>query len=279
MLSLVRIASVIVVSSGLAQAYQSNPIISSQTGARSDATGTISLSLTDAQTGYAIPGMVSYGPMQGDWSMPFSQHADSSGHLRLTLPAGKLYLFEACASGYKSMRTYFGIQVGRELRTGFMMDSTAPAPEMQPKVLDEQLRPGYAMTFGYVVDNSTSRPLANVRVRWQQHKADAMTNASGYYALFVAMPGSDRNTEVADTLIAELPGYQSQYLCTHALYEDQWSGPANFRMDRGAGTTGKTCAAIPATAPDQERQPLLPEPKPIPPELLQWLSVTPHPCP
>lgn len=211
--------------------------------------------------------------------MPFSQRADSSGRIRLTLPVG-VYLFEMCAPGYGSMRSYYPVTAASNLT--FEMDPIVPPPELRPEVLDAQVRPGYAMTFGYVVDEATGKPLANVRVRWETSQTETKTNERGYYALFVPVPPADPNAlPPTDTLIAEVPGYRRFVYRRFPQWEGQWSG-TNIQLDRGGGTTEKRFTArwMPdstenAQAPESEQPP----PRPIPTKLLQWLSAASHPCP
>lgn len=265
----------------LTQAFQSNPAINDKHLKAPAGTGTISLLVRDTKTGYAVPATVSYGPIQGDWSMPFSQRADTTGRIRLTLSAGT-YLFEACAPGYDSMRTYFRITAGTDLPTGFQMDPTVSPEEMRPEVLDAQVRPGHAMTFGYVVDAETGKPLANVRVRWETTQVDTRTNLRGYYALFAPVPSADPNAlPPTDTLVAELPGYRRFVYHRFPLWEGQWSR-TNMELERGDGTTEQRFTA--RWMPDdgdnvQAQEPEHSSPRPIPTKLLRWLSVPSHPCP
>ncbi len=215
--------------------------------------------------------------------MPFKRQTDSFGRIRLTFPAGD-YLFEACAPGYDSMRVHYPVIASKALSLGFEMHPIVLPPEERPDVLDAQMRRGYAMTYGYIVDADTGRPLADVRVRFEGSKVETKSNARGYYALF--SPASPSNPDPAwlpatDTLVAELSGYKRFVYNRFPMFEGQASG-TNVALEQGSGATETTFSArwMPGNAADMQAQeePVKPGP-PISPRLLQWLSVPAHSCP
>ena len=239
-------------------------------------TGTITLTARDVNTGYAVLATVAYGPIDGDFSLSFSGKSDSEGRIRLTLPVGT-YLFEMCASGYQSARSYQPV-TSRSAMT-FEMDSTNPAPEMRPEVLDAHLRPGYAMVFGYVVDDSTAKPLANVRVSLQQSGVETRTNARGYYALFAKVTGDPNSPPPTDTLVAEVPRYKTLIHQRLPLYGGQWESE-NIAVSRGKGLDETNFSArwMPGDSEEHQPQDSTAETHPISPKLLEWLSVPSRPC-
>ena len=92
---------------------------------------------------------------------------------------------------------------------------------------------------GWVIDADTGRPLANVRIRLDQGRAEEQTNTRGYYALSVPAPPKERtpNGELAGlgTFIAQLPGYKTAVVKNLSLPEGQ-GARLNFQLERGSGT-------------------------------------------
>jgi hypothetical protein len=163
----------------------------------------------------------------------------------------------------------------------FQIHPTVPPPEERPEVLNPQMRQGYSMTYGYVVDGETGKPLSDVRVRWETSDIETKSNARGYYALFTAVPPSNPNPPAlppTDTLIAELSGYKKFVYHRFPMFEGQASG-TNIQMERGSGMNEITFTARwMMDANDMPAQePVQPGP-PIAPQLLKWLSVPAHPC-
>ena len=244
-------------------------------------TGTVTLAARDAQTGYSVPATVSYGRMEGDFPLPFRARADNEGRIRLTLPLGT-YLFEICAPGHQSMRSYQPVGAGGMI---FHMDPTEPPQEMREDILNAQLRPGYAMLFGYVVDDLSAKPLNNVHVYLRDSHVETRTNARGYYALFARVPTAEAEPSSLppmDTLVAEMPGYTSLVYHRLPLDPGQWSRE-NVQLSKGTGTTESSYHAswMPddsETPQPQESVPLPDDRHPISPALLQWLSVPARPC-
>jgi hypothetical protein len=164
-------------------------------------TGSLQLSLRDVITGYAVSGTVTFnGPQQ------LTVPTDENGNLLATLQTGD-YIIQASAQGYEPLTTHYGITSGANLPGTIMLDSTSLPEEEQPRQIERQLRPGFTLLQGYVVDMS-GKPVSGVRIELVKAGVEAETNSRGYYALSVVTPREPRPGVMGtDTLIYERTGY------------------------------------------------------------------------
>ena len=165
-------------------------------------TGSLQLSLRDVITGYAVVGTVSFnGPQH------LTVPTDENGNLSVTLQTGE-YIFQASAQGYQSLTTHYGITSGVNLPGTMMLGSTSLPEDERPQQLSQQIRPGFTLLHGYLVESQTGKPIANVRVQLLDANVETETNVNGHYSLSVVTPKEPRPGVMAtDTLVLEKSGY------------------------------------------------------------------------
>jgi hypothetical protein len=165
-------------------------------------TGSLQLSLRDVITGYAVSGTVTFnGPQQ------LTVPTDDSGNLSVTLQTGD-YIIQTSVQGYDPLTTHYGITSGTNLPGTIMLESTSLPEDERPQQLSQQIRPGFTLLHGYLVDSHAGRPIAGVRVRLLGAGVETETNTRGHYSLSVVTPREPRPGVMGtDTLVLEKSGY------------------------------------------------------------------------
>jgi Stage II sporulation protein/Carboxypeptidase regulatory-like domain len=165
-------------------------------------TGSLQLSLRDVITGYAVSGTVTFnGPQQ------LTVPTDENGSLLATLQTGD-YIVQTSPQGYTPLTTHYNIETSANLPLTMMLGSTSLPEDERTQQLAPELRPGFTLLHGYIVD-SNGKPIAGVRVQLLDAGVETETNANGHYNLSVVTP-KERQPGVmgTDTLVFEKSGYE-----------------------------------------------------------------------
>lgn len=205
------------------------------------------LVVKDSYTGKAVPGAMVRGQMVANAAPDNLQllgKFDTDGKLVLAVIPDKTYAVEISAPGYKTVRSTIGEASGQPPTTE-MFDFqriTKPAAMVQAEA---EIKPGYDIVLGYVLDEVHSVGIANATVRLKQNGSTSITDADGFFRMKAPVPPlpvnkvtSDDETHL-DTIIVSAPGYKTLEQENFELWEDS-NGGSNFALVKGVGTTRET---------------------------------------
>lgn len=247
--------------------------------AGSSGTGVIELVVLDSATGYAVDGGTVHWGLIGasvPESLPNSQQTDHSGVFRLELSAGA-YAFEVGAAGYRTMRTHSDVVGGLALSVNVRLDPIAPAPELQETVVESQLRQGFELVHGYVIDSATHTPISGARVQLQNSGATAFSNGRGYYKLYAAAAprraaSVPEDLPPTDTLTTTAPGYKAHVL-GGLLHVAGSEGVISVEMAPGSGTVREHIVRRALLPPGAAAEPPAPQTAGASDGLQSWLDI------
>jgi hypothetical protein len=188
-----------------------SPLIAQQTPTAAPASrSAFTLDVRDVTTGYSVRANVTFTNSNAGESAPISTQTNSLGHLQTALPPGR-YVMRVTSPGYDPMESTWDTATSGD-KLEIMLTRKTPPEELRPEVLDPQLREGYLLVHGYVVDADTGKPLSNVRVRLEKYGMDTITDDRGYFSQSLQMPTLPPDSPgfpgFEDDLSAELPGYK-----------------------------------------------------------------------
>lgn len=172
---------------------------------------------------------------------PLTVKADMNGPTLFSLAPGVYDLSES-AKGYEPGTAYFTAEPGATLDIRVSLRPLTLPERLRPEVVTAQLKPGFSLFHGHVVDAFSGQPLAGVFVRLAKHEVGAKTDDRGYFFFQVSVPElvnmrpEDIATDApspADDLIAELPGYKQYRLVKTLLFGQQFV----IDLERGQGVT------------------------------------------
>lgn len=231
----------------------------------------------DPHTGYAVRATIRYAEAKDGWVAPRMVSTDATGRFEIDVPQGA-YLVEITAKGYRPMRMYELVDSGYRSSTRIMLGRLEPPEESLPEALETELREGFCLVSGYVVDAELRQPLADVDVRILKSGAAARTDARGYYAVLVQVP-QDEEYPTEDYSF-NLEGYEAQEFHGALLTSGDVEG-VRVELRRGNGRvvrdiTHKLLRELRGKAPREYPQSAEPErPRPRrkrPAEVERWLK-------
>ena len=191
-------------------------------------TGSLQLAVRDVLTGYAVAATLSFaGPQQ------LTVPADENGNLTVTLQTGE-YIIQASAPGYEPLTSHTGVGSSGNLPGTILLESTSLPSEEQPQQIEQQLRPGFTLLHGYIVDE-LGKPLCGVRIELVNAGVETETDLKGHYALSALTPKEPRSGVMGtDTLIYERAGYDKVILENFGIAGQDMRG-APFGLQKGNG--------------------------------------------
>ena len=192
-------------------------------------TGSLQLSLRDVITAYAISGTVTFnGPQQ------LAVPTDENGNLLVTLQTGD-YIVQTSPQGYSPLTTHYNIGSGANLPMTIMLDSTSLPEDERTQQLTSELRPGFTLLHGYIVDSKTGKPIAGVRVQLVDAHVETETKPNGHYGLSVATPNElPPGMMGTDTLVFEKSGYDKVVIHNFGIGgEDLRLAPLGLQQGNG----------------------------------------------
>jgi len=197
--------------------------------------GTLNVAVRDVDTGYAVNATVSFeGPQI------LSMQTGKCGTLSVQLQTGE-YNITVSALAYKTLKTHTGVTSGENLPGTVMLDPNTPPDDLQPVRLAAEIRPGFTLLHGYIVDDC-GRPLAGVSVRVKNGKIGTETDAKGHYYLSMPTPAAPSRDEWGvDTITYSKTGYQTVIIENMSVGgDDLWSVP--FSLQKGSGVIRRNAA-------------------------------------
>lgn len=189
----------------------------------------------DSATGYALQPDVTVRPEQAgapEKSFGPSQVA-ASGHGTFALEAG-WHTLTVAALGYQPMSAPLVVPTNSPYQIRVLLDPLELPPELRPEDIEARQREGMMLIQGFIVDEDSSEPLGGVRVASTPSGVQSVTDARGFYQIYLPVP-EDATEVMANVSVAfEKPGYQAR----QQQYWELWSGgdwTYNVRLHRGAG--------------------------------------------
>jgi hypothetical protein len=185
-----------------------SPLIAQQTPTTtSTSRSPVILDIRDSTTGYSVPANVTFTNPNSGQSAPISAQTNSLGHLQTALPPSR-YVMRVTSPGYDPMQSTWDTAISDKLK--IMLISKTPPQELLPEVVNPQLREGYLLVHGYVVDAGTGKLLNIVRVRIEKYGTDTLTNDRGYFSQSLRLAYGEQGFE--DDMSLELSGYKKLIL-------------------------------------------------------------------
>jgi hypothetical protein len=197
--------------------------------------GTLHIAVRDADTGYAVNATVGFeGPQT------LSMQTSQCGALSVQLQTGE-YNITVSALGYKTLKSHTGVTLGKNLPGTVMLDPNSPPDDLQPARLAAEIRPGFTLLHGFIVDDC-GRPIAGVNVRVKDGKVGTETDAKGHFSLYIPTPAAPSRDEWGvDTIIYSKPDYQTLIVENMRIGgDDLWSVP--FSLQKGSGVIRRNAA-------------------------------------
>lgn len=162
------------------------------------------IQVKDTETGIAIKGAVVR------WQKVENEppdHFDSTGftgpdgRIVLSLPPGR-YAVETTANGYKATCCRLVLQITEGMFVPKVIENLTPL-KLPEEVVDlkSQLSDNLAIIGGYVVDVSTSRPIADAQIKFEKTGATAQSDSRGFFSAQIpASPPDDSPSATAEDL-------------------------------------------------------------------------------
>jgi hypothetical protein len=149
--------------------------------------GNINFQVLDSATGYVVPSArIKWDAVVGQ-SVPsalsHSGISSSNGQFAQELSPSE-YAFEISAQGYRPLRTHFGITMGSVVRANINIDPVNLPTELRDDVVASELRDGYELVHGYVVDGEAHLPMAGVKLQLQESGAASVSDSRGYFEIY-----------------------------------------------------------------------------------------------
>ena len=163
-----------------------------------------------------------------------SEQTDDEGRASLSLVPGE-YRIEVSAPAHKPSRTHYDVRSGGNLPFTILLAPENPPAEERPEVIASEVRPGFTLLHGYVVDANTGRPVAGVKVRFVNADVETRTDSKGHYQLSVPTPvPANPGGLGTDTLTYEKPGYKSLLVDNFGIAGEEMGGSA-IDLEKGTG--------------------------------------------
>lgn len=218
----------------------------------------LTIAVRDSETGIGIPAEVAFKSADGTSSALGSVSVASGQRTQIAVPQGKA-LVRITASGHVPLDTFIGADA--LLPTTMLLDPEVPAPELAPAVVAAQIREGFAMLHGHIVDVDTGAPVEGARVSLRNAGVSTETNKRGYFTLQApTTPVEGEKLPQTDDLVVERSGYKTHTITRSFLV----TGATHFQIDLEPGMGSVTRDDTHKMLAFEEGR--LPEPPPPPAE-------------
>ncbi len=156
----------------------------------------------------------------------------TKGSISVTLPYGSYdYIFEA--PGYHSMTTNLTVDNNSPHIINIYLDPLETPPELNPEFIMSLHRPDATVIIGFVVDDNTGMPIADVQVGEHGNNAGPKTNNRGFFILNIPFSQRSENIPVTD-LSFQKEGYRTE-LRKYVELMPNTDWVYRIRMKRGKG--------------------------------------------
>jgi hypothetical protein len=176
------------------------------------ATSTLQIQFIDSATGYGLqPQTVTLQRQQPDAleSRLDAWQISRSGHAAVSLEQGS-HSITAAESDHMPMSGQIEVSESNPCRIRFLLDPLVPPRELQPDYVASLHRDNAMVILGFVVDDDSGEPLANVRVTSTPSGAGTTTDARGFFQIYVPVQDDSAAQSSAANLAFEKAGYQTE---------------------------------------------------------------------
>ncbi len=177
--------------------------------------GSVVISVRDIETGYALPAFISISKVEEDGS---TSHVIDSFQAPLdeilkSYPPGK-YNIELKMEGYKTMKSWFTIEVGKNFINRYMLSPVESLSESQDIRKLKAISSTMAVINGYITDDQTGQPIGGVHIFFEKTGIDTYTDQGGYFEAAIPVEETLRFNEdeikaLQETIVFSLTGYKT----------------------------------------------------------------------
>jgi hypothetical protein len=168
----------------------------------------IHFKLTDVETGIAMEGVPVLAQRVQDEPPTNLQPlgtSNQSGRLDVKLETGR-YAFQIEVANYHPWRIVFDVGPGR-----ITLGPIALFPDSRPSEylkVEGNVKEGFESVYGYTLDSSTSRPLAEVRLDFKPSGIVVTSDNKGFYSVDIPVkPTKDFDPSEVETVTAHRAGF------------------------------------------------------------------------
>lgn len=195
----------------------------------------ITIEFADSETGMAIqPDFVELADDAGRVAGRFgAAQVSPAGRLTLGSAPGRGQL-KAVSARHRPLHAPLVVEPGTAQRIRVLLDPLEPPAELRAERIRSRTRPEATLFLGFVVDDESGRPLANVRVSSLPSGSSTRSDARGYFELAVPLP------EPGNTSPISLSFARGGYVTEHRLNLELWPGgdwTYRIRLRPGNGDT------------------------------------------
>lgn len=184
----------------------------------SDATISVQLLNGAPPTGLQPLGKTSTaGRMDGDW--PYGDYA-----------------IEVSATGYKVVRLVIHLNAANTVKQ-WVVNLYPPSKPQELINAESQVRAGYGVVAGYVMDATSHKPLSGAALHILPADFHTTTNSDGFFSMTIPAtndPDDDRSSDI-ETVQVTLTGYKTYLIANIEVVGNDYS-PVNVRLAPGTGT-------------------------------------------
>jgi len=167
--------------------------------------GTIEINFFSSETGYRIePDAVNLSVGYNN-SASISLSKTNLNSYTASIVEG-YYNLTAYKNGYGFIQCAINVNSGNSVYSLFM-DPIIKTPELNPARISSMLKPDKALLLGFIVDDLTGNPAANVSITDENNNTIAISNALGYFEAYLP---ALCETRTFHNLVFSAPGYKTR---------------------------------------------------------------------
>ncbi len=156
-----------------------------------------------------------------------------NGSLSVDLENG-LYDITVRKAGYLPMSTFFDLK-NNDLKVNFNLEPITEKEELSSQYITTLQRPDALVVVGYVVDDQSGKPLANVNVQPADKVAFAITDKNGFFQFHLPLPSVKESVAKRNKLYFQKEGYTTEVRSNFDIWPNG-DMILQIRMRSGTGT-------------------------------------------
>ncbi|MGC3961458.1 MAG: SpoIID/LytB domain-containing protein [Verrucomicrobiota bacterium] len=196
----------------------------------------VNIRFVDSATGFAVQPDTTEAIPQDDAQPGKSLHrsgVNADGRATLKLGSGRHNLLVR-ADGYQPMAGEFEVRPDNQYQLEFQLDPIVAPREIQPDYVTTLHRANETVFIGFVADDKSGAPLADVVVRTEPSGRETLTDARGYFQIYVPVQTQTEATNTPARLSFTKEGFHAEVRSYLELWsEGDWV--YRIRLQRGMG--------------------------------------------
>lgn len=196
----------------------------------------VNIRFVDSATGFAVqPEVTEAAPQDVIQSVKSLRRSGVNPDGRATLTLGKgRHKLSVRADGYQPMAGEFEVRPDNQYQLEFQLDPVIAPREIQPDYVTTLQRVNETVFVGYVADDKSGAPLADVLVRTEPSGRETRTDARGYFQIYVPVQALPEATNTPARLSFAKEGFRAEVRSHLELWsEGDWV--YRIRLHRGEG--------------------------------------------